>query len=159
MTNYEELSDSSKVWIYNSNRAFTSVEQQHINKKAIQFVEQWESHGNSVKGRIAIYQDRFIVIFADDQGDVMCGRAMDSSVRFIKELEGELGLTLMDRMLLAYCNDDEVLTVDMENFKKQSERGEITSDTIVFNNLVSTKRDFEKSWKVPVSQSWHQNIL
>jgi hypothetical protein len=35
----------------------------------------------------------------------------------------------------------------------------ITSETIVFNNMVNTKEDFENNWEIPAKQSWHKRFL
>jgi len=32
-------------------------------------------------------------------------------------------------------------------------------DTLVFNNLVTTKGEMEKGWLVPISQSWQARLL
>jgi hypothetical protein len=38
------------------------------------------------------------------------------------------------------------------------ESKEVNDDTIVFNNLVQTKRDFEAKWQVPYKDSWLKNL-
>ena len=37
----------------------------------------------------------------------------------------------------------------LAEFKKQ-----LTPQTVVYNNLVSTKIEYESKWKVPLSESW-----
>jgi hypothetical protein len=65
-----------------------------------------------------------------------------------------------DRMLVAYRdNDSRIRTVKLHIFEAMIEKGELNSDTIVFNNLISAKGEMEDRWEVPVKKSWHSRIL
>jgi hypothetical protein len=35
----------------------------------------------------------------------------------------------------------------------------VSGNTIVFNNLVENKEEFETHWEVPASDSWHSRFL
>jgi hypothetical protein len=35
----------------------------------------------------------------------------------------------------------------------------VTSKTIVFNNLINTKGEFEEFWEVPAEESWHSRFF
>ena len=158
MTNYQSLDLESKVWIYTAERDFTTQDIEIINSKATTFIADWESHGKSVKGLIEIRYNRFIFIFADDQGDKLCGRATDSSVRFIKELEQEIGLSLMDRMLLAYKDGEIITTTSLGGFQQLINDGTITETTKVFNCILTKKSDLH-SWEVSAQDSWHKKLF
>jgi hypothetical protein len=159
MTAYEDLAPSSKVWIFQSEREFTPEELQSLTDSLTAFVNNWLSHGALVKGHFKLLHKRFIVFFADEQGEAMCGRAVDSSVRFIKELETKLGTNMLNRSLVAYMKDGKVLSCNLNQLAQLSEEGKISPDTLMFNNLVATKSDFEKNWMIPLSASWHQNYI
>ena len=47
----------------------------------------------------------------------------------------------------------------VKDFQKFAKERKITSETIVFNNMVNTKEDFENNWEVPANQSWHKRFL
>jgi hypothetical protein len=159
MTDYATLAPGSRVWIFQANREFTAVENKAISNELLQFVENWLSHGSLLKAYYEIFHNRFIVFFADEQGDNMCGRAIDASVRFIKELEKKYGVSLLDRSRVAYRKDGQIYACTLDELGQRIEEGEITPDTEVFNNLVSTKEEFEKNWTVPLSKSWHRSYI
>ena len=46
-----------------------------------------------------------------------------------------------------------------KNAKQFAKENKITSETIVFNNMVQTKQDFETDWEVPAKESWHKRFL
>ena len=35
----------------------------------------------------------------------------------------------------------------------------VTGNTVVFNNLVTTKAEYENYWEVPASESWHGQFM
>jgi hypothetical protein len=159
MTEYNELAPGSRVWIFQADRELSADENIAISNELLQFVESWLSHGSLLKAHYKLLHNRFIVFFADEQGDNMCGRAIDASVRFVKELEKEYSISLIDRSRVAYIKNGKVQACTLDELGQRIEDGEINPDTEVFNNLVSTKEEFDKSWTVPLSKSWHRSYI
>lgn len=160
MTNYEELAGESRVWIFQANKELSEEEQKSILTELVDFVDNWLSHGSLVKSHVELLHNRFIVFFADEQGDRMCGRAVDASVRFVKALETKYKLVLLDRSLMAYIDvNGKVQGCKLEGLSKLMEEGKVNTETKVFNNLVQNKTEFESRWIVPLSESWHQNYI
>ncbi len=153
--------ETDKVWIYTSKDEFSNQQIEMINNIAADFLSKWESHGEKVIGTVRIYHNRFIVIIADDCGGNMCGRAQDAQVNLIKTLEQELQTTLLDRMLIAYRNENDaaVSVKPMIDFKNDLKNGLITSNTIVFDNSITHFKDFDTSWEKPIKDSWHAQLL
>jgi hypothetical protein len=156
MTDYEKLDANSRVWIFQSDRELSESELQSVNGELTIFVDKWLSHGTLLKAHFELLHKRFIVFFVDEEGDNMCGRAIDASVRFVKELEKEYDLSLLDRSRVAYLKNNNVESCTLDELTQRIEDGEVTQDTIMFNNLVPTKAEFEKSWMIPLSSSWHR---
>lgn len=157
MSNFKS---SDKVWIYTSPTKFTEDQKDLILAQGKKFLQEWESHGDKVKGEILIAYDHFIVVIADDCGGNMCGRAQDAQVRLAKELSNELGIDLLDRMQIAFRTDEnEVNVKKMPSFMDEIKAGKVTKETIVFNNLVASVGDFEASWEVPLKESWHARLI
>jgi hypothetical protein len=159
MTEYNELAPGSRVWIFQADRELSADENAAMSNELLQFIENWLSHGSLLKAQYKLLHNRFIVFFADEQGDNMCGRAIDASVRFVKELEKEYSISLIDRSRVAYIKDGKVEACTLDELGQRIEDGEITPETEVFNNLVSTKEEFDKSWTVPLSKSWHRSYI
>jgi hypothetical protein len=96
----------------------------------------------------------------DEEGDRMCGRAVDNSVRFVKELETKYKLILLDRNMMAYIdNKGNVQGCKLDELNQLIEEGKISPETKVFNNLIQNKTEFDTKWTVPISESWHQNYI
>lgn len=152
------LSPSSRVWIYQSVKKLNTDQSLLAAAKIKQFVSQWTSHKVGVAGDGVLLFDRFVVLMADEEQTGVGGCSIDSSVRFVKSLEKELETNFFDRWNIAYKKDREVLSCNMAEFGKLVEKKEVNDDTIVFNNLIQTKIDFEKKWQVPYKDSWLKNV-
>jgi hypothetical protein len=160
MTNYDELAGESRAWVFQANKELSEEEQKSIAAELTDFVDKWLSHGSLLKAHFKLLHNRFIVFFVDEEGDRMCGRAVDNSVRFVKELEAKYKLVLLDRNMMAYIDGNgKVQGCKLADLSKLMEDGKINPETKVFNNLVQNKSEFDKNWIVPLSQSWHQNYI
>lgn len=152
------LPDTSRVWIYQSTRPFTAGEAIEINESVATFVQQWTSHKAGVRGDGQLINTRFVVLMADEDFEKPSGCSIDSSVRFIKELEQRYNTNFFDRWNIAYVKDGEVLSCTKEELPALLQSGSITDDTIVFNNLVQTKAELNTKWQVPYKDSWLKRI-
>lgn len=156
---YINYPENAKVWIYQSNTHFDEDEKKHIQISIDDFISSWESHGKMVKGTFTILYDAFIVLFVDEQGDRMCGTAQDNSLKLMKTLEKELEISLLNRMNQSYKNGDKVVLVNIGDFETLYNDNKINNETIVFNNTVTTKKEFDSNWEVPLKNSWHKQLV
>ena len=158
-TEYNNLPNTSRVWIYQSDREFTEKEIEFISSKAVEFINQWTRHGDDLKGSFTIKYNQFFVLAVDESFNNVSGCSIDSSVRFIQKIENELKLDLMNKMNVTFKDNESINLVTLSDFKKYAKLQKITAETIVFNNMVTTKADFESNWEVPAKQSWHKRFL
>jgi len=150
----EDFSGGSRVWIYQASRLFMLSEALAIEEMLADFVRDWQSHGTPVKGYANLFYGQFIVLMADETATGVSGCSTDSSVRLIKDIETRVGVTLFDRLLLAFLVKDKVQLVPMSQLPYALENGMITADTLYFNNTVATKKELETRWLIPLKDSW-----
>ncbi|MGK0449046.1 MAG: hypothetical protein ACJA2M_002848 [Polaribacter sp.] len=158
-TEYKNLPNNSRVWIYQSDREFTNKEIAFISVKAQEFINSWTRHGDNLKGSFTIKYNQFLVLAVDESFKNVSGCSIDSSVRFIQELESELQLDLMDKMNITFKEGEDINLVKLSDFQRFAKERKVTQETIVFNNMVNTKEDFENNWEIPAKQSWHKRFL
>jgi len=159
LVDFKELSDESRIWIYQCNRSFTDEEIQQISKDIETFLEAWVAHGQQLKTSYLIKYKRFIVISADESQSSASGCSIDSMVRFIQGLEQEYEVDLLDKMNVSYKHGEYVAFKPLIDFKKMVKQKAVSANTIVFNNLVASKQEFEDYWEVPLKDSWHARFL
>lgn len=153
-TDFDSIDNQAKAWVYTSNQEFTEEQLDLITKYTEVFLSQWDSHGKRVKGAFQVLKNRFIAVFADTEGDTMCGRAQDGSVNFIKGLEQILDLKLMDRMLVAIDNNGTIETLPFMTLRNKLSSGEITKSTTFYNGMVTSKEQFLTDWERLIEGSW-----
>jgi len=158
-TAYNNLPDNSRVWIYQSDRAFTKQEVDYISEKVRVFIEQWTRHGDNLKGSFTIKYNQFLILAVDESFNNVSGCSIDASVRFVKELENELNIDLMNKMNVSFKDGDHINIVKLSDFQQFAKEQKITKETVVFNNMVQTKEEVENNWEVPASKSWHNSFI
>jgi len=62
-------------------------------------------------------------------------------------------------MTFAYKMDGEIKTAHRNEFENLYAQKIINDETLVFDNLVKTKADFEKGWTKKLSDSWHKRMV
>ena len=156
---YLDYPDNAKVWIYQSSKYLDADDIAYLKVELDDFVTEWESHGNMLKATFEIVYDLFVVIVVDEEGDRMCGTAQDNSVKLMKKLGAQLEVDFLDRMTQSYKKGEKVEIVKMNDFSDLLAKKEIDENTIVYNNMITTKYDFDHNWEVPLKNSWHKQLL
>lgn len=157
---FDSLSEDSRIWIYQATDFMQFEIVERVSARMINFVNGWQAHGKDLQASFKIIYDRFIVVSLSEASYQATGCSIDKLVRQMQELEQELNISLMDRTQIAYRDDNNMIdTMHMVNFRAALESGDLTEDTIVFNNLIETKGELEKNWEVPLRKSWHKQWL
>ena len=154
-----KISEKARVWIYQSNRSLSLTEETGIKDLLYNFISQWEAHGSKLTALAEIRYNRFIILAVDEEQAGATGCSIDKSVNLMKHIENEFGINLFDRFNIAYRDVEAINSCGREDFERLVLDGRVTSETIVFNNLVQTLAEMETNWEVPFRNSWHQNIF
>lgn len=149
------LSDSSRVWVYQAESDFSENEIALIKQACEHFIPAWKAHGTDLQAAYRILFDRFICLFVDESGQNATGCSIDSSVHFIQQLEKKLNKGLMQRTRVIYLDENS----RMKEVEMNEMEGVISSNTLVFNNLVTTLGDMKSNWLVPAKDSWQGRML
>jgi hypothetical protein len=153
------FSDTSRVWIYQSNTPFQKKDLEQVNDLVLRFVKDWTSHNHLLRATGGIIHDCFIVLVVDESKAGASGCSIDKSVRFIQFLEQEFNQNLFDRLTFAYLEDEQVRLIHKDDLAQSYSNGTINDETLFFDNLVKTKGDYLKKWLVPLKESWHSRML
>lgn len=159
MTAYEILPDSTRVWIYQASRPFTAAELNELTRYLHQFADRWVSHNKALRSFADVFHNQFVVLMVDESQAGASGCSIDSSVHFLQKLSAHFKIDLFDRLTFAYQEDGVVKTAHKDQFVQLFEQGIISEETLVFDNLVKNKADFEQQWLKPLKESWHANFV
>lgn len=149
-----EMPDHSRVWVYQSDRKFSDEEVVKIEQLLIDFIGNWTTHGTALKASGAVLYNRFVIIMADEASVKASGCSIDKSVAFIKQLEKEFNCDFFNRLLIAFKVGNNIFTVPFHSITEKIAKNEISEDTLIFNNLISTKKEMLDNWIIPLKESW-----
>lgn len=155
----ETLPEDSRIWIYQCSRDFTNDELVSIGTETKQFLEGWTAHNQVLKAGYEFRYNRFLILMIDEKTAGASGCSIDKSVHFIQSLEKNHGVSLMDRMKFAYKKEGRVEVVSRNQFEVLFSRGLLNGNSIVFNNLITTKKELQSDWEVALSDSWHKELI
>jgi hypothetical protein len=159
LVDFNILPETSKVWIYQSNRSFSESELEKIRSKLDTFIENWTAHGSNLQAGYEIKYKRFIVLALNQNLNTASGCSIDASVHFIQQLENAYNVDLMDKMNVSYKQGEFVAYKSLIDFRKMAKQKAVSKNTIVFNNLVTNKAEYLENWEVPAKDSWHNRFL
>lgn len=159
LTEFNNLPEHSRVWIYQCNRSLTGEEQTSISEKIDHFLKQWTAHGSDLEAAFELRYNRFIIIGINQEHTKASGCSIDASVRMIQNLEQEYQVDLLDKMNVSFKQGPHLVYKSLLEFKQMIKDGAVSKKTIVFNNLVQNKGEYLTHWEVPVTESWHARLM
>lgn len=153
------FSEQSRVWIYQSDRELYDDEVKQLHEILNKFATEWTAHNHQLKAKAEIRYNRFLILIVDEDQAGASGCSIDKSVNFIKKLEQEFKISLLDRFNLAYREGEKVRSAPRDEFEELLRSGKINSNTVVYNNLVQNLEQLETKWEVPFKDSWHNQLF
>ena len=159
ITEFNLLSEESKVWVYPSSRKFYPHEIDEIELKIKNFVSSWKKEAINFKCSYQFLYNRFIIIAAEDETFSVTNLDMDSQVKFIIDLQNIYKVSLLDKMNVCFKQGEYVQYKELKDFKKLVKNKAVTAKTIIFDNLITNKHDFENFWEVPIAESWYNRFF
>lgn len=154
MNLFENMSKSSRLWIYQSDKELSSEQEMQICAEMDSFVNTWQAHRQQLLAAYELVHGYFLMFAVDEAQAAASGCSIDSSVHFIQKMEDKLGVSFLNRNLLAYRHGEEIAVLTRLEFRQAVENSAITGETPVFNNLIQTVAELEH-WEVPMKNSWH----
>jgi hypothetical protein len=145
-----DFDDRSRVWIFQASRSLTPAESEMLRVRLKQWVSQWKAHAEPVKGWADVLFQRFVVFMADETAVPVSGCSTDGLMRFVKQIEQQFQISLFDRLLITFLENDRLFTRHLAELYPD----EFTESTRYFNNAVLTKKDWIEQWILPVHEGW-----
>ncbi|MAP81118.1 MAG: ABC transporter ATPase [Aequorivita sp.] len=159
LTDFKNLPDNSRIWIYQANRKLRDDEVSEISKLTEAFLTKWTAHGADLEAGFEIKYNRFIVIGLNQTNATASGCSIDASVHFIQSLQEKFDVDLLDKMNVTFYSGKYIAYKSLKDFRKMAKDKSVSKNTVVFNNLVNTKAEYLENWEVPAHDSWHNRFL
>lgn len=161
MTAIESLPPGSRVWVFAANRPLTEEDEARLADVVSRVFDVWAKKSPCVRGVREFREGRFLVVGADEREDRVSGCGIDAMMQWVRQLEAESGLRLVDRMLVFWRGDDgAVRSATRGDFTRLLASGEVGPATPVFDTAASTSDVFRAGrFVLPLAESWHAQIF
>ena len=137
MDKFQQLSDSSKVWVYTASRELSPSEIEFARKEIDIFAQNWAAHGSALTALGDVLENRFVVLAVDEASANASGCSIDTSVQFMKALGQELDIDFFNRMFFYTAEMEKVHFSDLANSGKE-----------VFNTLAKNLGELRNQWLI-----------
>lgn len=154
---FEQLPDTARVWIYQADKPFTKSEREIISTNLSSFLQQWTAHGATLQAGFTLSFDHFIVIGLNENNVNASGCSIDGLFRNLQGISQQTGIDFLNRELVAFKVSEGVSLVKRTQVKDAL--AVLGADALTFNNLVSTKQEWQKAWVVPANTTWLKRYI
>ncbi|MFM2040704.1 MAG: hypothetical protein RLZZ493_1293 [Bacteroidota bacterium] len=140
---FNDFPETAKVWLYQSDRAFTTAEKNTIANQLQDFINEWAAHGTKLKAQGELVGDFHVVLAVDERFYGASGCSIDASVRFIKSLGDQFGIDFFNRMNFLVESDNGLKLVHFSELKNYP-------DAYFYQPLVQTVGELRSNWRIKV---------
>jgi hypothetical protein len=149
-----ELSEESKVWMFQANRFITVPEQKNITADLSGFLNTWTAHNVDLLAASVLLHDLVLVVAVEEVIAGASGCSIDKLFRFVKELEVKYGIQFFDRMRVAYKLNENIAESSVADFEKLIEENLVSESTLVLNTLLQDLKSVKHHLFLPLKETW-----
>ena len=153
------LPPNAKVWIYQSDRNLSNIDIELIEKEVKLFLNNWSSHNKEIESSFEIRYNRFLIIGLNENINSASGCSIDKSLNFIKDLQSLLKVNFLNRLDVAYKTGNDINSISLSEFQTMIREKKLSKDSIVYNNMISSKQSYINNWETTIENSWHKKLL
>lgn len=151
--------DHSRVWVYQADRKLLSAQKEIILAKGKLFTNSWAAHGHDLMADCYVLLDHFIVLVLDEQVEAASGCSIDKSMKFVLDLQKELGVNFTNRLVSAVWISNQVQLFTYSEAKIALSTGLISPQTLVFDNTLTNLNSLKTNWLKPLKDTWLKKLL
>ncbi len=149
----------NRVWIYASEKKISDQQKELIASELGPFLRDWLAHGLQLTADFEFLYDHILVIRANEAQFSASGCSIDKQIHFMKYLESKTDLSFFNRLLVAFEKDNEFFIYPSARVPELIEKNILSEDTLVFDFGVSTEKEFESRFRVPLKNTWLKKYL
>jgi hypothetical protein len=153
----EALPDDSRAWVFGVERPLSEDEEARFLRAIDEFLNDWKAHGVPLRTARDWRRGRFLIVAVDQRSEPPSGCSIDALVRVLKHVGDSLGVATVDNTPVWHLDRaGEVQRSSRSRFRQLVEEGNVTGDTIVFDNSVTQLGHIRSGrWETTAARSWH----
>ena len=157
---FDELPDSSRVWVFGSDRPLSRDESDVLLESVDAFLDQWKAHGAPLRCAREWREQRFLAIGVDPSAEQASGCSIDGLFRGLKSLESRLATTLLTGGRVFYRDQKGRAQLALRNEVAQLFAVNVISEsTPVFDTSVTDAAAWRGRFERPLRDTWVASLL
>lgn len=128
---------SSKIWLYQTNRALASNEQEVLQNQLNEFAANWKAHGKNLEAKFWFHNPFLLICEVDESLWGASGCSIDAKVHFLKELGNRYDSDFFVRMKTIVQIDNSFQQMNFDEVKN------VQGEFKVFNPGVTTSEQMQ----------------
>jgi len=151
---FDNMKDSSRLWVYQSSRFLNDDETEWLSHALSSFLDGWKAHGQPLVCSFRIEENLFIMLAVDEDAYGASGCSIDASVHALQSMQQTLSVDFFTRDTVAFSGDKGLELVKLTDLKNRVHEGEIYPEKLMYNTLITRKFELNSQWIVPAKGTW-----
>jgi hypothetical protein len=157
---FESLPDSSRIWIFGSDRPVTGTAAEQLLADVDRFLEEWRAHGEPLRCGRLWADNRFLVVGVDQSATNASGCSIDGLFRTLQALEGTIHARLVGGGRVYYRDHSGVAqSVSRAELDGLVASGVVGPDTAVFDTSIVDLGEWREKFERPARKTWVGELL
>lgn len=156
----QAINDTDSVWIYQASRRLSAGEQQELLASGREFCANWATHGKPLDAAVFLIDGLFVIVKVNSALMAASGCSIDKSLQWIRSMEQQFSISLLDRMQVAWMDGDgQIHHAGLNEAKNAYANASLNANCRVFIHSITSGSDLKIAWLQPLSQSWLMRFL
>ena len=148
----------NRIWTFIISKSLSHNELSLLSESGNKFVTGWTAHEQKLTASFEIFKSRIIIVKVNEDVTNASGCSIDKLTQFIKKLEVEFNIELLNRLLVAYENNAEIEVVHSSKIKELIQINTISENTMVYNTSISIQSELQ-NWQQALKNTWLSKYL
>jgi hypothetical protein len=157
---FESLPDSSRIWVFGSDRPVTGAAAEQLLGEVDRFLESWRAHGEPLRCGRLWTDNRFLVVGVDQSTANASGCSIDGLFRVLQQLERSVGAQLVGGGRVYYRDHAGVAqSVARTELDALVARGDVGPNTAVFDTSITDLGEWRAKFEQPARKTWVKELI
>jgi hypothetical protein len=157
---FETLPDSSRIWVFGSDKPVTGPAAERLLKEVDQFLETWRAHGAPLRTGRLWRDDRFLVVGVDQSDANASGCSIDGLFRSLQLLEREIGARLVGGGRVYYRDHSGIAqSASRSELDGLVASGALGPNSVVFDTSITDLGEWRAKFEQPARKTWVGELM
>lgn len=148
----------NRVWTFTISKALNARQLDQLLEAGKAFAAGWTAHDQQLTATFEIVGNTILVVKVNEEVTGASGCSIDKLTRFVKEMEQAFGIELMNRLLVAYKEGEDIKVTHSSKIKELLAQGILNEGSTIYNTAVANEDELNH-WEQPLKATWLNKYL